>query len=150
MKYNKFLYVALGMGLMLTSCDEFLDKVPDNRAELNTSDKVTKILVAAYPESNSIVMAEMASDNAMDNGSLYTVEDKMQEESYLWTPITTQGNDSPQTFWDNCYLAVATANQALAAIEDMGNPANLQAQRGEALLCRAWGHFLLANIFCQA
>jgi hypothetical protein len=32
----------------------------------------------------------------------------------------------------------------------MGNPAELQAQRGEALLCRAWAIFQLSNIFCLA
>lgn len=32
----------------------------------------------------------------------------------------------------------------------MGNPTSLNPQKGEALLCRAYAHFLLANIFCEA
>jgi hypothetical protein len=32
----------------------------------------------------------------------------------------------------------------------MGNPESLSAQRGEALMCRAYGHFALANLFCLA
>jgi tetratricopeptide (TPR) repeat protein len=124
--------------------------MPDNRADINSTDKVTQLLTTAYASHNSIVMAEMASDNAMDNGSLFTYDDRMQEESYLWQPITTEGNDSPKPFWDACYGAVATANQALAAIDNMGNPSELQGQRGEALLCRSWAMFQLANIFCLA
>ena len=148
---NKYLGLSIiAVGLALTSCDDFLDKMPDKRAEVNTVEKVNLLLTSAYASHNSIVMAEMASDNSMDNGSLYTYEDRMQEESYLWKPITTEGNDSPKAFWDACYGAVATANQALAAIDEMGNPAELQAQRGEALLCRSWAIFQLANIFCLA
>ena len=39
---------------------------------------------------------------------------------------------------------------ALKAIEEKGNPASLNPQRGEALVCRAYCHFMLATIFCNA
>ncbi len=135
---------------MLASCNDFLDQMPDDRTVVDTEDKISKILVSAYPEFNSIVMAEMASDNAMDNGAIYTIEDKLQEESYLWKDITSVGEDSPTGLWEGCYKAAASANMAIDAIDKLGNPASLQAQRGEALMCRAWAHFQLANIFCLA
>ncbi|MBP1663104.1 MAG: RagB/SusD family nutrient uptake outer membrane protein [Bacteroidetes bacterium] len=142
----KYLLCAV---VLLSSCDSFLDKVPDSRTELNSADKVTKLLVSAYPSFTSILMAEMASDNAMDNGSKYEVSDKLQEEAYLWDKLTAQSNDSPSNLWQGCYASVAVANQALQAIDAMGNSANLQPQRGEALMCRAWAHFQLALIFCK-
>ncbi len=148
-KYN-LLYIALGSLMAFSSCDSFLDTMPDNRAEINTESKVTALLVSAYPTNTSILMTEMSSDNAMDNGSRFTPGEQVQEEAYLWQDITGSGNDSPKNFWDGCYGAIAAANQALAAIDEMGNPASLQAQRGEALLCRAYGHFALANVFCLA
>jgi len=40
------------------------------------------------------------------------------------------------------YHTLASANQALAAIEQMGNPQSLSAQKGEALICRAYNHFV--------
>lgn len=135
---------------MLTSCDDYLDKLPDNRATLDTEDKVTKLLVSAYARTNSVLMMEMASDNARDNGSTFSIEDQGQEEAYLWQSITDTNDDYPKYFWDACYGAIAAANQALTAIDDLGNPASLQPQRGEALLCRAWAHFQLANVFCLA
>ena len=147
-KYIGLSVIAVGLGL--TSCNDFLDKMPDSRAEIDTNEKVALLLTSAYPQTNSIVMAEMSSDNAMDNGSTFTFEDKVQEEAYLWKDITSEDSDAPKDFWNSCYSAVATANQALSAIEEMGNPADLQAQRGEALVCRAWAMFQLSGIFCLA
>ena len=148
-KINLCYTIVLG-ALALTSCDDFLDKMPDNRATIDTEEKVTKILVSAYATHNANLILEMASDNARDNGSTYTMGTLTQEEAYLWQPITETDNDSSKDLWDACYGAAAAANQALQAIDEMGNPANLQAQRGEALLCRAWAHFQLANVFCLA
>lgn len=147
---NKIIYIALSAAVAFSSCDDFLDKMPDNRAEIDNESKVTSILVSAYPTITPAMMLEMASDNAMDNGSRYTVESQDHEDAYLWNDITVTTNDAPKSFWDACYGAIAAANQALEAIEALGNPANLQAQRGEALLCRAFGHFQLANVFCVA
>ena len=148
MKKKFLLYSTMCAALAMTSCQDFLDTMPDNRAEVDSADKVTALLVSAYPTTTHIVMTEMASDNAVDNGSRYDVEDLAQEEAYLWEDITSTGNDSPQSYWDACYNAIAAANQALQAINDMGNPASLSAQRGEALMCRAYGHFALADVFC--
>lgn len=150
MKKISLLYTAICLTLMLVGCDDFLDTMPDNRAEIDTASKITSILVSAYPTNTDVVMTEMSSDNAMDNGARFTVESQEHEDAYLWKDITNDGNDSPKSYWDACYNAIAAANQALAAIDDMGNSDNLQAQRGEALLCRAYGHFALANLFCLA
>ena len=147
---KKKIFVFSSAVLLLSSCIDFLDKMPDSRTELDTEEKVTALLVSAYPESHAIVMQEMASDNAMDNGMQYSVEDKSQEEAYRWQDISTISSDTPKGFWGACYGAVAAANHALEAIEKMGNPASLSAQSGEALMCRAWGHFLLSNVFCYA
>lgn len=148
MKKNYLAYILLGASLSFTACDDFLETMPDNRAELDSAEKITKLLVSAYPQQGDMVIAEMASDNAMDNGSRYTIEAKVQEEAYLWEDITDTANDTPQSLWNAYYSAIAAANQALAAIEEMGNPESLNPQRGEALMCRAFGHFLLANLFC--
>ena len=90
--------MTLAAALTLTSCDDFLDKMPDNRTEINTADKVTKLLVSAYSESNTNYLCEMASDNTMDNGSNYTIGERQQQEAYLWKKITGTGNDSPLSF----------------------------------------------------
>ena len=90
--------MTLAAALTLTSCDDFLDKMPDNRTEINSAEKVTKLLVSAYSESNTNYLCEMASDNTMDNGSNYTIGERQQQEAYLWKKITGTGNDSPLSF----------------------------------------------------
>jgi hypothetical protein len=37
--------------------------------------------------------------------------------------------DTPSAYWDACYSAIAHANQALDAIEKLGNPARLKPQK---------------------
>lgn len=148
MKRLILIYTVICMGMFLGSCNDFLDVVPDNRTEVNSESKITALLVSAYPSSTSAMMEEISSDNVMDNGANFPMDLKEQEEAYLWKDITGIDSDSPKSFWNACYIAIASANQALKAIEEMGNPANLQAQRGEALLCRAYAHFALANTFC--
>lgn len=147
MKKVNLLYAILAL-FVFASCDDFLDKIPDDRATVDNPQKIKDILVSAYPSNTDVVMTEMASDNAMDNGANFTIEDRVQEESYLWADITQTSNDSPKSYWDACYLAIAAANQALDAINEYPDQDAVKAQRGEALMCRAYGHFALANTFC--
>lgn len=34
---------------VIISCDDFLDKMPDKRAEINSNQKISELLVSAYP-----------------------------------------------------------------------------------------------------
>lgn len=146
--YNIIIFVA-AMGLV--SCDGYLDKMPDNRTELDTDDKITELLVSAYPNTHFAAISEFWSDNTDEIGSgNYTAYERLQEEAYKWEDITYEDYDSPYELWNDSYHAIASANMALQAIEEQGNPSSLSAQRGEALLCRAFNHWVLTNIFCKA
>ena len=152
------LFSSLGV---CVSCDDYLDTMPDNRTTLNTPKKISQLLVTAYPSANISVLAELSSDNFVDNNSpevstsnkLGSME-RMHDEVFAWEPVVSStDDDSPFYVWEQCYKAIATANHALEAIEELksqDNSLNLDAQKGEALLCRAYGHFLLVNIFSQA
>ena len=145
----KHIYIALiGTAFLLGSCDDFLNTMPDNRAEIDTEAKVTSILVSAYPNKTPVLMMEYSSDNVVDHGPQYSVNYKDQEEIYLWSDITSDGNDDPRYMWQTHYSAIAAANQAIQAIYDLGDPASLAPQKAEALMCRAYAHFVLANVFC--
>lgn len=74
----------------------------------------------------------------------------LQEDLYKWADSAEQDQDSPHALWESCYMAISACNEVLKVIEDAGNPASLSAEKGEALVCRAYAHFLLANIFCNA
>ncbi|MDR2621331.1 MAG: RagB/SusD family nutrient uptake outer membrane protein [Dysgonamonadaceae bacterium] len=133
-----------------TSCDDYLDIAPDNRTELDTKAKITSWLVSGYPRNSFVMATEMASDNIdcrvfPEN---LTYSNKNQEDCYRWNENADQtGNDSPTDMWVSFYNSIDVANRAIQAIEDLGNPAELAPQRGEALMIRAFCHFILVNTF---
>ncbi|MDO4163627.1 MAG: RagB/SusD family nutrient uptake outer membrane protein [Bacteroides sp.] len=143
-------YIASLVSLLIvaTSCSDFLDTVPDNRTEVNSADKVAALLVSAYPTSAPLLIGEMSSDNVMDNGGQYDAL-LLQEQLYLWEDPTEVGTDGVYGVWEACYSAAASANKALESIVELGSPSTLDPQKGEALLCRAYAHFLLATTFCM-
>lgn len=145
----KLMFIGAGT-FILSSCSDFLDKMPDNRTELNTPEKVSELLVSAYPTTSYIQMAELMSDNVTDNGPLYKVMNKTVEESYKWENTTATSQDTRQYLWNGCYKNIASANHALEYINSQGDLPELRAQKGEALLCRAYAHFILVNMFCQS
>lgn len=149
-KYIGFSIIALG--LTLTSCDDWLDKLPDNRMELQTPSDVSSLLVSAYPSAHPAYLLEMYSDNTDDcvNPS-WSEASRFQAQAYKWEDITETGEDeSPQELWNRHYLAIASANAAIDLIEGKGSPAEYSEQLGEALLCRAYAMFQLSTVFCKA
>lgn len=151
MKMKKHIILAIATAFMfgLSSCSDFLDELPDNRTEL-TPDNVSKILLSAYPTTAICEIAEMASDNTDAYPNNFSAFDRLQEDLYKWEDSSERGEDSPHALWEACYIAAAACNQALKVIEDAGDPVSLNPVKGEALVCRAYAHFLLANIFCKA
>lgn len=146
------------MVLFTTSCTDFLSTSPDNRTQLNTSEKISQLLVSAYPTANYSTIAELSSDNFVDNNSILPVilpsHEKLDDEIFAWDPaVSSTEQDSPSYLWESCYGSIASANHALKAIDELksqGSTVDMSAQKGEALLCRAYGHFILVNIFAQA
>lgn len=154
MKSTK-LYIAISLlagTAALSSCDDYLDKLPDNRMELSSPEEVSKLLVSAYSEANPAYLLEMYSDNTTEyNNTAWTSESRFQDQAYAWQDITeVSSNESPQNIWDAYYSAVRTANEAITFIRKQDNQEDYSAQLGEALICRAYAEFMLSTVFCQA
>lgn len=147
MKKLSILSLAAGM-LALASCDSYLDKLPDDRAEVNSLDKAKKFLVSAYPNHSPNFVFFISGDNVSDNGVLYNAQPN-QMNAYKWQPIETENSDDPKQVWNANYEAAAVANMALEALAG-DESADAQALRAEALLCRAFAMFQNANMFCMA
>ena len=120
---KKSIFYTFGLALAaiaFASCDDFLDKMPDSRAELDTEEKVVKMLVSAYPDNTYNMCAEFSSDNVDDYGSIKSYN-QLQEELYNWQEVSSvETNENPNAVWGDAYTAIAAANQALAAIEELG------------------------------
>ena len=175
MKSLRYKILVLGAAMLsLASCDDFLDKNPDERVDIsNDENKIIQLLTNGYMTGNYGYLCEFSSDNLIDNNSphlpvnpddpqvtsYYNLApyERMDNEVFAFEQVrSSTSTDSPTAIWQGCYAAIAVANHALTAINQMVENNNgaisdkLRAARGEALLIRAYHHFLLVNIFCQA
>lgn len=143
-----FAGVAMLSVLLLTACNDYLDKLPDDRAELNTSTKIIQLLTSAYPSKTNTLINEMMSDNVDDNGRQYS-SPVLCEQLYRLQDPTEEGTDTPYDIWNGYYESVATCNQALEAIDELGANGSLLGAKAEAQLIRAYSMFQLATTFCM-
>ncbi len=171
--------VLLSLGLVSCG-DDFLDQEPDERIEITTVEQVQQMLTSAYGASNYGWLCELSSDNLMDNNAPHkgaspdskdvlvhynlSPYERMDDEIFRFEQVkSSTGTDSPSEIWESCYNAIATANHCLVYLDQIEekeraeaeghgyNPTDLEkAVRGEALLIRAYYHFVLVNIFSQA
>ncbi|MEO8763429.1 MAG: RagB/SusD family nutrient uptake outer membrane protein [Ginsengibacter sp.] len=130
-----------------TSCNKYLEKEPDNRAKLDSPEKVSELLGTAYPQANYQSFAETMSDNVTDIGNGET--NNIIHDPYFYIDTKENAQDTPENYWYGCYSAIAAANQALATISKAANPNDYSAQKAEALVARAYAHFMLVNFFSK-
>ena len=69
MKLKYIAIIAALASIGLSSCDDFLDKVPDTRVELNSPEKLRLLMVSGYTETNYGILTELMTDNMIDNNS---------------------------------------------------------------------------------
>src|SRR5687768_8213869 len=127
MKRTALIIFTLPLLLLFTGCKKFLEKEPDNRAKLNSPQKVAQLLASAYPKSNYQAMAELSSDNVGDIGTnALDVPDWITLNADLYLYRDTKGSgtneDTPEGYWFGCYKAIAAANLALEAISQASDP----------------------------
>ncbi|BAV07875.1 SusD family protein [Filimonas lacunae] len=140
-------YITMGLLVAATTgCNRYLDKLPDNRTVIATPEQVTQLLTTAYPRANYITFCEAMTDNAEDKKS--PTSDLQNMQPYKYQDVQSTFTDSPEFYFHACYTAIAAANQAL---EYCNGPDSLsyRAQKGEALVCRAYAHFMLTLLFAK-
>jgi len=152
MKKITIIISSLVAAMMAVSCNEFLDTMPDNRAEIDSEYKVQQLLTSAYPDHDYVMVAEMLSDN-LDKYNNTNVSSQFFEQLWHWEDITESNNESPENIWETSYECISSANHALQALEEIaeengGWTEDMLKEKSEALLCRAYNHFILVNIFC--
>jgi hypothetical protein len=140
-------YTILLIALSLGSCKKYLEKLPDNRTEVTAAEQVTMLLTTAYPQANYITFAESMSDNAEDKE--ITGGEPENSHPFLFQDVLGATLDYPEMYWHSCYKAIAAANHALEVINSAKDTMAFRAQKGEALVARAYAHFMLATFFAK-
>ena len=155
---SSLLALALVAGSLfgMSSCGKFLDENSDGRyVDGNTPYKISRFLTYAYPLASLAHISELSSDNTYEDETRNLYREEFQDLAVYWKPITTKDGsayyDGPLKLWEASYYAIAQANEVLTLIEETKDYGDRNmASRGEALAVRAWSHFQLANVFCQA
>ena len=174
MKKNlyKILATAVALTSTTTSCEDFLDQNPNERTEILTTENAVMLLTGSYPDSNYGWFCELSSDNIMDlNSEHYPISSdaaqnlthynlgssgRQDDEAYLFEPVkSSTSSDTPGGLWSSTYLTINSVNEVLEGIDRMiangeEETPQLKAARAEALLIRAYCHFILVNVFSQA
>ena len=117
-------------------------------------------------DNNSPHLPSNPNDKQVENHYNYPSNSRWNDEMFRFEPAasaTWSDYDSPGQIWDSWFWSIASVNAALEAIEriaaeqgitstdDYGKlTPRLQAAYGEAMLLRAYDHFLLTNVFGQA
>lgn len=133
----------------VTGCKKFLETAPDQRTQLNTVQKVGELLVTAYAQADYATFTEAASDNAEDKGIGVGTLSVENQDPYLWQEVGSRDSGTPTNFWNKSYTAIAAANAALDAIAKAPNQSEYSAYKGEALVARAYAHFMLVTLFSK-
>ncbi len=144
--------VSFGTALFLfAGCNEFLDEDPDNRVALDDLETAAQLLVNAYSIASPNFTDWMTDDV---DATLGTTIRLSQEQIFAWEDVTTgpEELDTPDFFWFQTYEAISHANEVLAILEDLPaltgeDQLQKRAIEAEALLTRAYGHFMLVNMF---
>jgi starch-binding outer membrane protein, SusD/RagB family len=145
------LYVLAGF-VLFPSCNKYLEKEPDNRANLSTPEKVSQLLATAYPAANYIPFIETYTDNVGDLGSGDAGSADLNvtnADAFFFRDTRSINEDTPEFYWFACYHAIAACNEALETISKAPNQNDYVHQRAEALVARAYAHFMLVNIFSK-
>ena len=155
--------LCCGLVVVFSACEDKLDEDPDSRwIKIDTPEKVSQLLTSGYPSSVPAVICELMGDNLVDDNVVVPAThndayDLFHEEAYKWEDINSYSSgtdDTPLEVWDKYYFGIATANHAIAAMQEMSDdPAhdpNVSYSWGEAHLMRAYFHFVLVNFFAEA
>lgn len=143
---KNILYITLLTCLLgsLCSCDSYLDEVPDSRISITSTAQVSELLTNAYSKSSYLFTDGMTDDVSYIAAN--NVLEKMQQ-LYRWQVCTFEDQDTPAYYWSQTYNALSHANQALQSLAKLPNSPEKQAALAEAYLTRAYGHFMLVNVF---
>lgn len=149
-KKLSILMLTSAVTFLLTGCNDFLETTPDMRTEANTTTKIAELLTSAYPRANYIPFMEAASDNAGDKGPSAGSGEAVNRDPWMYRDVQNIDQDSPTYYWNAAYAAIAAANQAIKSIGELADTTGSSSLMGEALVARAYAHFMLATVFAPA
>lgn len=148
----KLVIISVLCGVILSSCDRFLDIRPTGKVIPTTSKEYRELITQAY---NSVLedrgLTTFRTDEGIMDEATSSVSDiETYKNIWIWNDDNPTG--STTTFgWRQYYHVLFIANYILenkGVITD-GTPETINQLAGEAYMLRAYMHFLLVNLFAE-
>lgn len=146
---KKEIFIIIIVGILANSCNGYLDKSPDSSLSItiDSEEKIAELLTGAYPKASYFSFLEARTDNVGERlGGDYQ---RLNEAMYYWLDFDLEDLDAPLFYWNSCYKGIAQVNQALESLKDYPKSQRVKALYAEALLLRAYLHFMLVNIWSK-
>lgn len=156
----KYIFFAAALGLMTTSCSDFIDVDPqgvvnEEKAKNSPEEMVTSAYAMlgndwySYPF-NLWPYGDMASDDCLKGGSGTT--DTGYHAMEIWSTLTSRPGEFDE-LWYHLYEGVSRCNRALVALETSGETKlgaeKTTLRRAEVKFLRAHFYFKLLQMFRQ-
>lgn len=161
-----FLLMACA-GLLLTSCDSFLDENPKSSLTLNDFNKSDAHFLgqvnylyrngasSIISGASSAYMGSFVTMNGMLTGYFSNAYEGQERTCYFARTLSRHDDvntvsGSVDGVWDNCYRTINVANSVIANIENQDaevSAANKAQYTAEAKFFRAYNYFLLVKTF---
>lgn len=152
-KNNIRILVTCFILITFSSCKKFLAVNPDNRIRPQSVEDYQAILTGALPQAFHL-FTELYTDNYRYYD--YTDFNNANIQSwlkpiYLWSDeYISNSGITPEGGWRKYYNSIYVANVVLEGLATAsGSEKHKLSLRGEALLVRAYCHFMLVNIFAK-
>ncbi len=153
---NKIKLILIS-SVFLVSCEDYLSESPDNRLEIDTLEKIAALGASAYAQGTYLFteeLTDLAGPMGDTNSQGQTLDaggntiNITNEQAYSFEDITDDDGDGSINYWNDAYKAIAHANQVLESLPGIdGETSFKEALKGEALLSRAYYHFMIVNLF---
>lgn len=153
MKKYTLLYSLIALlGLVLGSCDKYLDITPVGKVIPTTADEFRALLTEAYttvPSDRGL--ATFRADELELDVTLSSYDLDSYFDIYTWNDATP-GENTATFKWRQFYHVLFIANYVIENEHSItgGSSAEIRQMVGEAYMLRAYMHFLLANLHAPA
>jgi starch-binding outer membrane protein, SusD/RagB family len=137
--------------LVLVSCKKFTEEPYDNRADIKSAEQFAQVLVNAYPIRHDLFTDILTDDYDYHAPLVQASNITSYLPMYLWVDDYPDNiRTGPAVAYAGYYSKIFFTNLTLEGIDAAsGNEQQKAAVKGEALLIRAYCHFILVNLFGQ-
>lgn len=140
--------------VFLPGCESFLDEKPSKDLVIASTlqdlqallDAGNKLNLGNYPG----LLEARTDDTFIGPGGLNRLS-TYDQDLYLFKDDLQEDGLTNLTAWQNTYMTIAIANTVLDELSfvNEGTESNRRFIKGTALFHRAFGHFLLSQVFCE-